>query len=93
MFTFAIGRSIPLLAVGTFTGLLKNNLTYLKLFDQSNDCLVLINHQKNRGKNINGINFIEIEQAKPVAIVFPDQEENQFGTLLIPNTLCRMTVT
>ena len=24
MFTFAIGRSIPLLAVGTFTGLLKN---------------------------------------------------------------------
>jgi iron(III) transport system substrate-binding protein len=32
--------------------------------------------------------IIEIEQAKPVAIVFPDQEENQFGTLLIPNTLC-----
>ena len=28
------------------TGLLKNNLAYLKLFDQSNDCLVLINHQK-----------------------------------------------
>lgn len=32
--------------------------------------------------------IIEIEQAQPVAIVFPDQKENQFGTLLIPNTLC-----
>ena len=27
-------------------GLLKNNLTYSKLFEQSNDCLVLINHQQ-----------------------------------------------
>ena len=27
-------------------GLLKNNLTYLKLFEQTNDCLVLINHQQ-----------------------------------------------
>ena len=31
--------------------------------------------------------IIEIEQAQPVAIVFPDQGENQMGTLLIPNTL------
>ncbi len=32
--------------------------------------------------------IIEIENAKPVAIVFPDQADPQFGTLLIPNTLC-----
>ncbi len=31
--------------------------------------------------------IIEIEQAQPVAIVFPDQGESQMGTLLIPNTL------
>lgn len=31
--------------------------------------------------------IIEIENAKPVAIVFPDQAEGQLGTLLIPNTL------
>ncbi|MFT5302066.1 MAG: iron(III) transport system substrate-binding protein [Mariniblastus sp.] len=31
--------------------------------------------------------MIEIEQGHPVAIVFPDQAEGQFGTLLIPNTL------
>ena len=32
--------------------------------------------------------IIEIEAAKPVAIVFPDQGPDQQGTLLIPNTLC-----
>ena len=32
--------------------------------------------------------IIEIENANPVAIVFPDQGENQPGTLFIPNTLC-----
>ncbi len=32
--------------------------------------------------------IIEIENAQPVAIVFPDQDEGQMGTLLIPNTLC-----
>ncbi len=32
--------------------------------------------------------IIEIEAAKPVAIVFPDQGPDQPGTLLIPNTLC-----
>lgn len=32
--------------------------------------------------------IIEIENANPVAIVFPDQGENQSGTLFIPNTLC-----
>ena len=32
--------------------------------------------------------IIEIENAKPVAIVFPDQAESQSGALLIPNTLC-----
>lgn len=31
--------------------------------------------------------MIEIERGEPVAIVFPDQLENQCGTLLIPNTL------
>jgi len=31
--------------------------------------------------------IIEIENANPVAIVFPDQAEDQMGTLLIPNTL------
>ena len=32
--------------------------------------------------------IIEVEQGKPVAIVFPDQGEDQFGTLFIPNTIC-----
>lgn len=32
--------------------------------------------------------IIEIENANPVAIVFPDQGADQLGTLLIPNTLC-----
>lgn len=32
--------------------------------------------------------IIEIEQGKPVAIVFPDQGEGQSGAILIPNTLC-----
>lgn len=32
--------------------------------------------------------IIELEHGQPVAIVFPDQAENQSGTLLIPNTLC-----
>jgi len=32
--------------------------------------------------------IIEVESARPVAIVFPDQREGQPGTLLIPNTLC-----
>lgn len=32
--------------------------------------------------------IIEIESAKPVAIVFPDQETDGAGTLFIPNTLC-----
>jgi iron(III) transport system substrate-binding protein len=31
--------------------------------------------------------MIEIERGEPVTIVFPDQGENQIGTLLIPNTL------
>ncbi len=31
--------------------------------------------------------IIELEQANPVVIVFPDQGEGQLGTLLIPNTL------
>lgn len=31
--------------------------------------------------------MIEIEKANPVAIVFPDQSDDQFGTLLIPNTI------
>jgi iron(III) transport system substrate-binding protein len=32
--------------------------------------------------------IIEIESANPVAIVFPDQDAGQSGTLFIPNTLC-----
>lgn len=32
--------------------------------------------------------IIEIERGSPVAIVFPDQNEDQLGTLFIPNTLC-----
>lgn len=31
--------------------------------------------------------MIEIQRGEPVAIVFPDQGENEMGTLLIPNTL------
>ena len=31
--------------------------------------------------------MIEVERGEPVAIVFPDQLENQSGVLLIPNTL------
>jgi iron(III) transport system substrate-binding protein len=31
--------------------------------------------------------IVEIEKGQPVAIVFPDQGEDQFGTLLIPNTI------
>ncbi len=31
--------------------------------------------------------IIEIENGKPVTIVFPDQADDQLGTLLIPNTL------
>ena len=31
--------------------------------------------------------MIEIERGEPVVVVFPDQLKNQFGTLLIPNTL------
>lgn len=34
--------------------------------------------------------IIEIENAKPVAMVFPDQGEGELGTLLIPNTLSVM---
>ena len=32
--------------------------------------------------------IVEIEEGWPVAIVYPDQAEDQPGTLLIPNTLC-----
>ena len=32
--------------------------------------------------------IIEIEAARPVVIVFPDQSDDQPGTLFIPNTLC-----
>lgn len=32
--------------------------------------------------------IIEIDEGKPVVMVFPDQEEDGLGTLLIPNTLC-----
>ena len=32
--------------------------------------------------------IIELEQGKPVAIVFPDQGEQEMGAMLIPNTLC-----
>ncbi len=31
--------------------------------------------------------IIEIEKGMPVAIIFPDQQEDEIGTLLIPNTL------
>lgn len=31
--------------------------------------------------------MIEVERGEPVAIVFPDQGESEFGTLLIPNTI------
>lgn len=31
--------------------------------------------------------LIELEAAAPVVLIFPDQSENQMGTLLIPNTL------
>jgi len=31
--------------------------------------------------------IIEIENGNPVVIIFPDQAENQLGTLLIPNTI------
>lgn len=32
--------------------------------------------------------MIEVERGRPVAIVYPDQGENELGTLFIPNTLC-----
>lgn len=32
--------------------------------------------------------IIEIDRGQPVCMVFPDQGEGGFGTLLIPNTLC-----
>lgn len=32
--------------------------------------------------------MIEIDAGKPVVMIFPDQAEDQSGTLLIPNTLC-----
>jgi iron(III) transport system substrate-binding protein len=32
--------------------------------------------------------IIELELGRPVAIVFPDQEPDQIGALMIPNTLC-----
>lgn len=32
--------------------------------------------------------LLEIDNGLPVAIVFPDQQSDQLGTLLIPNTLC-----
>ena len=32
--------------------------------------------------------IIEIENGNPVAIVFPDQADDQMGAMLIPNTLC-----
>lgn len=31
--------------------------------------------------------LVEIESGRPVAIIYPDQGENQLGTLFIPNTL------
>jgi len=34
--------------------------------------------------------IIEIEKGMPVDIIYPDQEEGGLGTLLIPNTLCRI---
>lgn len=32
--------------------------------------------------------IMEVEQGRPVAIVYPDRQEDQMGTLFIPNTLC-----
>ena len=32
--------------------------------------------------------FLEIAQARPVAIIFPDQAEGEAGCLFIPNSLC-----
>jgi iron(III) transport system substrate-binding protein len=32
--------------------------------------------------------MIEIEKEAPVVIVYPDREENELGTLFIPNTVC-----
>lgn len=32
--------------------------------------------------------IIEVDGAHPVTIVYPDREENQLGTLFIPNTIC-----
>jgi iron(III) transport system substrate-binding protein len=32
--------------------------------------------------------LVELDRGMPVAIVFPDQGDDQSGTLLIPNTLC-----
>lgn len=32
--------------------------------------------------------IIELERGSPVAIVYPDREESELGTLFIPNTLC-----
>ncbi len=32
--------------------------------------------------------LVEMDAGRPVAIVFPDQEDDKLGTLLIPNTLC-----
>jgi iron(III) transport system substrate-binding protein len=34
--------------------------------------------------------LIEMESGRPVRIVFPDQQPDGLGTLLIPNTLCRI---
>lgn len=34
--------------------------------------------------------IIELDQGRPVTIVFPDQAPDQLGTLFIPNTLCIM---
>ncbi|MBM4088630.1 MAG: extracellular solute-binding protein [Planctomycetes bacterium] len=32
--------------------------------------------------------IVELEQGRPVAIVYPDQHDDGLGTLFIPNTLC-----
>lgn len=32
--------------------------------------------------------IIEVDAGRPVSIVYPDQAEDQWGTLFIPNTLC-----
>ena len=32
--------------------------------------------------------IVELERGAPVMIVYPDREENELGTLFIPNTLC-----